>query len=215
MDLSESNEKEASIVTGPNESYQKGSEVYMSYGRYSNRQLLSTYGFALKENSFNYARVKLTMIDLIIQDSLKEYAKNIQTPYVFKIKSGEICESKNYLELLQTIRGLNWNVNSSPEFFFKPEILEENNEKVLSNNEILFTVVAITCLQKTLESFPTSIEEDLEILDQENTLNKYFAVLYRLQVKKIIFEQIEILKELIQDTKHKKKTHIISRYLSQ
>ena len=94
MDLTESEEKEASIVAGPNEHYKKGSEVYMSYGRYSNRQLLSTYGFALKENYFNYARIRMPIRDLCINQGLLKYAEEIEGSLVFKVKKAEICESK-------------------------------------------------------------------------------------------------------------------------
>ena len=92
MDLTESDEKEASIVTGPDEFYPKGSEVYMSYGRYSNRQLLSNYGFALKENKYNYARVKFLLADLFMDPQKKKKVESVDGYFVFKIKKNEICE---------------------------------------------------------------------------------------------------------------------------
>ena len=37
--------------------------MYMSYGRYSNKQLLCYYGFAMEENEYNYVRLKVRFTD--------------------------------------------------------------------------------------------------------------------------------------------------------
>lgn len=196
MDLTESEDKEASIVTGPTEWYKKGSEVYMSYGRYSNRQLLSTYGFALKENYYNYARVRVSVKDLCINEVLQKYAEDIDGFCVFKVKKNEICQGTFYLELLRAIRGTNWNQNSPINNFFQCEAERENEEIVLSGNEELIFSRAIAILIKELKEFPTSLKKDLQMLETDLPLRKYFAVLYRSQIKEIISTQIEMLQEV-------------------
>ena len=108
IDLVESDDKHACIITGPNEFYSKGSEVFMSYGRYSNRQLLSGYGFLLTENSYNYAKIKFHILELRINPSFLHKTDSSKT-FVFKLKLGSISKSKIKIGLIQTIRSINWN----------------------------------------------------------------------------------------------------------
>lgn len=187
MDLTESDEKEASTCAGPNEHYLPGSEVYMSYGRYSNRQLLSTYGFALKENHYNYARIKVLLKELASNESETEFFGKIEAFCIFKLKKKTVC-----MELLRTLRGLYWK-NEYPSEVFLNQTMPEHELKVIRQ--------AIIILTKVLSQFPTTLEEDLNILTQEIPLRRYFSVLYRSQIKDIIKTQInylEILKVIMQ-----------------
>ena len=179
MDLTESEEKEASICAGPNEHYLPGAEVYMSYGRYSNAQLLSTYGFALKENYYNYARIKVLFKELAIDEAQAEFFGKIEAFCIFKLKKNRIC-----IELLRTLRGLNWKNEYPIEAFLGHSMLEL---------EIKIIAHAMVVLQKVLAHYPTSHEEDLRILTEDIPLRKYFAVLYRSQIKEIIMAQIKYL----------------------
>lgn len=179
MDLTENDEKVASICTGPNEHYLPGSEVYMSYGRYSNRQLLSTYGFALKENYFNYAYVKIMLKELAGNDQQLEFFSKTEAFCRFKLKKKVISKV-----FLRTIRGLYWKNEYPTTSFLNPE-LPELEIQVLSK--------AISILQQVLLTYPTTLEEDLNILNNTIPLRRYFAVLYRSQVKDIIKFQIQYL----------------------
>lgn len=92
------------MVAGPTEKYEKGSEVYMSYGKYSNRQLLCVYGFALKNNRYNYSRIKLqferfTKFPEIIENIIKKENNDF---LAFKIKSHQLN-----IDVLRAIRALN------------------------------------------------------------------------------------------------------------
>jgi hypothetical protein len=180
IDLAESAEKEMKIVAGPNEHYEKGSEVYMSYGRYSNRQLLGVYGFALKVNKYNFAEVKIP-ISALGPESIKEKVKfedlSMDSLVRFKLKENVLCQ-----DIVKLIRKLNWRLGMPRDAFFKARIIGEE-VKALSR--------AIKILQEKLNSFATTIEEDREILSGNIELKKYFAVLYRLQRKEIIRNQIE------------------------
>lgn len=177
MDLTESDEKCASIVAGPNEHYKPGSEVYMSYGRYSNRQLLSTYGFALKENYYNYARVKFLLKDLAENQQQGEFFSDIEAFVIFKLKKFTFSK-----EFIRTLRGLNWKNDDPFEAFLnaKVPILEASSLSIM-----------IRVLNSTLGKFPTSLEEDdAKIRESGLPLRKYFAILYRKQVKEMILAQI-------------------------
>ena len=48
------------VKTGEN-TYQKGSQVFLCYGRISNRQLLKRYGFCLTNNKYNHLFIKLRL----------------------------------------------------------------------------------------------------------------------------------------------------------
>lgn len=180
IDLTEKSEKEMRIVAGPNEKYEKGAEVYMSYGRYSNRQLLSVYGFSLKVNKYNFAMVKVP-ISVLVTDEMasKIIFEDLKaTDFVkFKLKEKAIC-----LNMIKMIRKLWWKLGSSIEGFFKAQDLELEVE-VLKR--------ALEVLQGYLAGFPTSIEEDGELLKRDLPLRMYFAVLYRYQIKEIIRNQVE------------------------
>ena len=166
IDLIESSDKEMRIVAGPNEHYQKGSEVYMSYGRYSNRQLLSTYGFALITNRYSFSELKIQLKKLTSSLEISERLRMEEfTPDVyvdFKLKENILCKS-----LLNILRKLWWIKEYPINAFFKPNIIEFEL-KILDRG--------IKLLNEKLESFPTSYEEDKEIIKEFTSLRKYFAV---------------------------------------
>ena len=165
--LIERDDKELRIVAG-NETYEAGSEVYMSYGRYSNRMLLSTYGFALKDNCYDYARIRVSLDKLC--DGEKAYqvkAKNKARLYEFKLKANTLNKGIKNLEFLRTIRALNWEPSLSTDAFYSPasSILElkvfETAEKIIN---------------KRISSFPTTLDKDLELLITVLPIRHYFAV---------------------------------------
>lgn len=183
MDLTESSSKEIRQVTGPNETYEKGAEVYMSYGRNSNRQLLSVYGFSLKSNRFNYAAIKTSVKsmlenpELANQMEMEEFSADILVQ--FKLKEKVLCNS-----LVATLRKLWFKYGQPIEAFFKPVVLDA---------EVKILAHAQGILIANLNNFPTTYEEDLELLAGPLPLRKMFAVIYRSQVKEIIRNQIEFL----------------------
>ncbi|OMJ75653.1 hypothetical protein SteCoe_25179 [Stentor coeruleus] len=182
IDLTEKPEKEMRIVAGPNEKYEKGAEVYMSYGRYSNRQLLSVYGFSLKVNKYNFAIVKVPINTLVTEDmASKIYFEDLKAnDFVkFKLKEKIIC-----MGMISMIRKLWWKLGNSIKGFFKAENLELEVEVLKRSLDVL---------KGYLAGFPTSFEEDGELLKRDLPLRIHFAVLYRYQVKEIIRNQIEYI----------------------
>lgn len=108
MLLHESDEKQLRIVAGPNDYYEAGSEVYMSYGRYSNRQLLCVYGFALQENKYNYARIKVNLDEIANTITQQVYMRSyrLDGTCAFKIKQNQLCTGNLYSDLLRAIRAI-------------------------------------------------------------------------------------------------------------
>ena len=179
MELSESDEKIACIWTGPDESYKKGEQIFMTYGRYSNRQLLVSYGFALKVNKYNYASVVVN-----IQDFLGSIGQPCETERPglemrFKIKEREICE-----KLLMFVRFLLWKFDGK---------LIPGGEPSDIDNEPQVLAHAKTILIQNLAGFDTSLEEDRRIIDSCENIRKFFAVLYRMQVKEILTKQVALI----------------------
>ena len=155
MDLTESSEKEMRTCTGPNETYEKGSEVYMSYGRNSNRQLLSVYGFSLKVNHFNFAVIKTQVKYLLrtVEDGAKIQIKEFSADHYikYKLKEKVICR-----DLVSALRKLWWRKGAPVDAVFRPVLLEL---------EVEILTHGIKLLNDALNAYPTSYEEDLKLIN--------------------------------------------------
>lgn len=183
MEIEEHPDKHASICAGPDEHYLPGSEVYMSYGRYSNRQLLSSYGFCLLENKYNYHQLKVSLQDLILDGTLSQSLASEASFLQFKLKQFHLCE-----DLLNKLRCLNWSSSLSANNFFNPVDLSLESQIIQQ---------AIKLIEKSLSAYPTSYEEDQAILSQSPSLRLYFAVLYRSQQKQILSSQLQYLQSVL------------------
>lgn len=160
--LVETNEKSLSIITGP-ENYEAGSEVYMSYGRYSNWMLLNTYGFALQENIYDYARI-ITTLEPFCNEAKWSVIRNLDSSntYMFKVKANIICK-----DMLKIIRVLNWTDQYKTDACFSPGSVEL---------ELISLNIMARVLADRLASYPTTLNQDLEILAKCDNIRNYFAV---------------------------------------
>jgi len=94
------------LVSGENEYYEPGSQLFLFYGQYSNRQLLLNYGFTLPFNVYNFALVFL---------NLKQFANKFPrlsdadpSKYlVFKMRELQLCTA-----FINTVRALYWDPNT-------------------------------------------------------------------------------------------------------
>jgi hypothetical protein len=165
------------IVTGPEETYKQGTEVYLNYGAYSNRQLLLYYGFVLPSNPYNYEYV-VVPLESILSGSKLTYLRDFQSTeqWGFKVKEREICMS-----LIRTLRAVLWQ-GSNLEACFRPVDLELES-LVLSKAAALLSQA----------QFPTTIEQDQVLLEGNTSLRVQFALQYRHQRKLILIDQIRML----------------------
>lgn len=167
-EIIDSDDKVFAIIAGNHEKYLKGSEIYLSYGRYSNRHLLSFYGFAMANNKYNYARVKVpfrSLADENLITDITEAGMDLMT--VFKVKPNELN-----LELLHNIRCLKWDLQThKPDSFFSPGDTKFELEVIEK---------AIKVLADFLDSYPTKYEEDQELLLKTDSVRFKFAVFYML-----------------------------------
>ena len=168
------------VVTGKFEEFERDSQVCISYGRYSNRSLLTNYGFALPNNKYDYARFKLSLKDLLSGCQLEKlnYRRDMQV--AFKVKASSVCMS-----LLRVLRCLEWSIdtNQAKDFFSPSNLLLEI--KVLNR--------AVEVIQSQLCEFETTLEEDLDLLSQALSSRNYFALVYRIGVKQSLKSQLELL----------------------
>ncbi|CAG9335987.1 unnamed protein product [Blepharisma stoltei] len=172
------------IKTGKNENHGNGSQLFISYGAYSNRMLLQQYGFAVLDNKYNYAYVKIPTTELIIENQIID---NFEIPCIdFKIKRKSLC-----LKLLRVLRAFAWDESLSYTAFLSPSDL---------NLELRIMHHALLILNKQLADFPTSIDEDYALLSQRTHERLEFSIIYRIEIKRCIFSQIkyfQILTEII------------------
>ena len=182
------------ITCGKFERYDPGAQVFIQYGKYSNRQLLTHYGFAMKDNKYNYARIKPKLRFLLNETQISFLGKgyNPDLFIVFKLKPDEIC-----LDLLKALRAFSWNIknHSSDSFFYCSDLRLE----LVSLNKM------IILLENCVENFLTTIEQDENLLSHAKH-RLFFAVsfikvVYRLGVKKVIQKQLKIVfiaKEIVE-----------------
>ena len=147
------------------EQHEAGAQVFIKYGSYSNRQLLMHYGFAMKENIYNYARIRVRLEYFLSPSQVaalgKGYSPDMLT--VFKLKSSEFC-----MELLKTLRSFCWSIDTySVDSFFFPSHL---------GLELVCLEKMKYLLEDVLAAFPTSVEEDRD-LAHISSEKLYFAVI--------------------------------------
>lgn len=165
------------IVTGPEQTYKRGEEVYLNYGPYSNRQLLIYYGFALPQDPYAYEYIVVPLAS-ILDDAKLKYLSSFQKSekWGFKVKKGELC-----LSLLRTLRAVLWQGNNTAACFRPVDL----------NLELRVLARAVALLQEAFLRFPTTAELDKVLA--ERSLRMSFAVQYRMQRKQVLSTQIQLL----------------------
>lgn len=170
------------------ERYEPGAQVFISYGKYSDRQLLTNYGFALGNNPYNYARVKFELKEFLNQEQVQVLTGGFKADslVVFKMKKHEIC-----LEFLKVLRSFLWTSDLSANAFLRPNDLALE-KRVLAKARFMLTGF--------YDRFETRLEQDREILESASG-KKAFAVLYRIGVKEIVLQQVrfcEVMEQVLE-----------------
>lgn len=152
------------ITVSKFEVFEPGAQVFIKYGKYSNAQLLWHYGFAMIDNIYNYARIKQKLKCFLNETQFEALGKGYSPDFlvVFKLRGFEFSQ-----ELLKTFRSFHWNINiNSAESFFNPSDIELEQRSIAK---------VLNFLEESFSAFPTTIEEDLEILTS-SVYKKSFAV---------------------------------------
>jgi hypothetical protein len=186
----ESEENFFQIRTSRTEKHEKGAQVTISYGNYSNRMLLTNYGFAIPNNIYDYARIKFPLKLLLKDKQFEKLSEKYDNPLciAFKFKSNSVN-----LEFLEVIRGILWTPLMPVEAFILPRCWEL---------EVDVVNYALELLSTQLEESETTLQEDQELLKTTQAHRMYFSVifnqlLYRIGVKTCLIGQIKLLKLLL------------------
>lgn len=173
------------IITGPEETYLPGSEVYLCYGAESNRHLLLHYGFSLQVNRFNYEYIFVAAEDFMSAELMQCSVQNeVGEVWCFKIREREIC-----LQLIRTVRILQWKSSlHSPESAWLPRdwALERATLDICHR-----------ILRDSLELYPTTLEEDKALISTATHPRLIYALWYRYQRKLAIHTQISLVNRLV------------------
>ncbi|CAH0480890.1 unnamed protein product [Peronospora belbahrii] len=191
-----------------------GVQMFINYGPLSNHKLLSLYGFVIIGNQYDAVEMWLPMDE----GSTKFYKEKEQL-----LRSGGLDHASNAFELvadesndLLLIAARIQEINC--ETTEKLEALADralNGEMVSLENEQEALARLIYTLEKMLEAFPTSIEEDDKLLEfwnndlgkQSDSLNhEWMAVAIRRSDKHILTENINMLKWKLLDILQKVKS---------
>jgi hypothetical protein len=173
-------------IVAPKEGIAKDKQVFIQYGRYSNRQLLCQYGFAITGNKYDYYSVRFDLEEVYLEKGLS-YAKPNEKEFLeFKLKRGRLNE-----DLLQFIAAKLWNYENDgiDEFFLK--------EKGLFYDKVIGEYRKV--ILQEIEKLATSLEQDLEIMNKSRNHRMYFALVYRMQRKEILLEHLKICGDGIQE----------------
>ena len=84
------------IRTGKDERYDSGAQVFLFYGNYSNRQLLMSFGFAIRDDPFSYFSLILPLEQLIEwPEVVRKLERSIYSKVCwFKVRRREVCMGK-------------------------------------------------------------------------------------------------------------------------
>ncbi|OWZ24014.1 hypothetical protein PHMEG_000995 [Phytophthora megakarya] len=182
-----------------------GAQMFINYGALSNHKLLSLYGFVIMGNPFDAVEMWLLM---------NEASKFFQEKEQFLLTNGLdhasnpyelVADESNDLLLIATrIQEIDCETVEEFETLAKKAL---NGEMVSLENEQEALTRLIYTLEKMLEAFPTSIEEDDKLLEsweddlaqqgdeRSNNLNhERMAVAVRRSDKYILSENINMLK---------------------
>ena len=175
------------IRSSRTERYEAGAQVTISYGNYSNRMLLTNYGFAINDNIYDYARIKFPLKGLLKECQFEKLIEKYDNPLCVAFKFKPSCLN---LEFLNVLRGILWTPNLPAQAFIDPVSLSLERE--------VFQY-AIELLETQLEEFETTVEEDEEMIKKNVTHRMYFSVIliqliYRIGVKTSIKGQIKLFK---------------------
>jgi hypothetical protein len=173
-------------------------EISIMYGKFGNDRLLLSYGFAIENNPFSTARISIH--EFIVKEKFEHYPfkykciqKLVQNKTYIKIKWGTspdelirffrlmdgfsllpssltaTTDDNTKMNDILTIMNIPWN--------FKAEILAHR-----SCAELIYMILTY--------KFPTTLQEDEQLLLQYSTTNQQqrliYAIRYRMQLKKIL-----------------------------
>jgi hypothetical protein len=171
-------------IVAPKEGIEQGKQVCIQYGRYSNRQLLCQYGFAMSENKYDYYSVRFDLTQ-IYQEKNVPFNETSEKEFLeFKLKKHSMNQ-----ELLQFLAAKCWNSDEhTVDDFFLAEKGIFYNSMISKYKEVIL---------EEISKFPTTLQEDLKMMNKVNGYRKHFALIYRIKRKEILQEHLRFCNEIL------------------
>ena len=179
--------------TGDNQ-YLKGSEVFNSYGRRDNRFLLMEYGFALHANEWDTITISMNLTEEH-HDNPKKLALltrfNVSTRRSFRLRFGRL--NQDFMSMCRL------SAMSEHDMDDRRNELRFWSEGVSIENELQAQRVYIERLEETLRLYPTTLEQDVALLQQAPDDQRMVAATrYRHTKKRILHNHIHLLRQGLQ-----------------
>ena len=218
------------VISSNTDTFPKGSQVYLCYGRMSNRDALKRYGFCITHNKYNHMSIKLRLEQndpdfryrhYVIQKffSVDSSSKDrLQVPGDGLVKPEDLQSADGFAQLdvqSRHFRIYYQRLNTKVLKFIKIltfNVREDDLQCIVETRSLSLEYLSFKKLlgvyERFLESFPTDLKRDLELLrgpERKNlSVRQYFAVLYRSEQKRILVNQIKLVKVV---------THILERLM--
>ena len=184
--------------------YPKGSQVYICYGRMSNREMLKRYGFCLMNNKYNniFIKLKLELNDpdfkyryYILQKFFQTEISSKDNVVSVQSRHFKIFYQKLNTKMLKFIKIINFNVKTD-------EISTVVETRSLSLEYVSFQKLRAV-YEDFLNNFPTTLREDLDFMKDPIRMKKlsvrqYMGMVYRTEQKRILINQIKLVKIVMQ-----------------
>merc|ERR1712137_53498 len=177
------------FVINATQDYAKGEQVFDNYGPKSNYDLLSSYGFVMEENAYDNMVLHFELKPSNLVHSIVEPLLRAVDPQYSSLK---IRANRVPLELLRVFR------LSTMDFGELERVAEALQGKAVSlKNELRAYRAAIKALTEMLQSFPTSVQQDKELLaNSELSNNQRSAIVLRKTQKELLVQNIVILSKM-------------------
>lgn len=177
------------VVISATREYTKGEQLFANYGKKSNYDLLSMYGFVLEDNPHDTMQINFQLNPANLVQSIVEPLLRVADPNYKKLFIG-----RNTLPVA-LLRLFRLNVMDFSELEFVDRALQ--GQAVSLTNEVKAFRAAIQALAGMLKGYPTTIEEDAALLARDDVSdNVRAAVIVRKGQKEILRNNVLIIGKL-------------------
>jgi len=175
--------------------FEVGEQIYMFYGHRSNMDLMLNSGFCMRNNKWDYNTILFQILDTdrFKERKIKLLEQNNMPPIglyvIYPTANGENPISEELIKFLRIF------VIQNESDLDKAQELITENKPISTENELrLYSLLGIKLMQ-TLEQYPTTLEEDRELL-RNDTIEHYEKHLRRLLIseKEILQNALEFCK---------------------
>ncbi|KAL4510604.1 hypothetical protein ABPG72_004758 [Tetrahymena utriculariae] len=216
------------------QAYKKGEQIFLCYGRRTNKFLLQWYGFAFQNNLFDSFGFRMWIQPepcpleipkifnqiifrkfiseddwkngFVMNDNIKISTKDLTKE--FRLKRGHLCDGRQKFHI-QTSNNIYLFNQLKKEFIIYLRIYLSSHYHGKDQQRILFTLpqsfgfekfvfdFALKVLKYMREQYKTTNQEDEALLkDYTITYKQRFAIVLRLDHKKMLDEQIQIINSI-------------------